>query len=404
MAELVPDNYYVYKGSDKYGRKRKGGIFAQDEDEVRARLSHEGVQVRRISKDMLLPLRKAKKPKLRDILFFTQQLATSIKAGVPVDTALKLSADNSTNYQMRMALKTILADVESGDTLSEAFANQDHIFDQFYVSLIGVGEQSGNLEHVLQRLADSLDKLTAIKRKVKKAMTYPVIVFAIGLLVVIGLLVFVIPQFEDMFKSFGADLPAFTKAVLRASEIIRQYFPIIMGGLVLLVIITKQIFKRSEKLRYWRDETVLKMPLFGTMSQQGLIARFGRTLSTLYESGTPMTESLDQTALAMNNLVYEEIIGDINDAVSQGDRLGDAMRGTGGFTPLTTSMVEIGEETGQLHTMLDRVAETYEAALDDTVETLTTMIEPIMILFLGVMVAIILAAIYLPIFKLGDAL
>ena len=325
-----------------------------------------------------------------------------MQAGVPLVQSFEIIGQGSENQSMQKLIFGIKAEVEGGVSLAEALAKEPLYFDPLFVNLVNAGEQSGALETMLDKLATYKEKIEALKAKVKKALFYPIAVLVVAFVVTVILLVFVVPQFEELFQSFGADLPALTVFVINLSEFMQSYWYIIAGGLIATVYIILRIKKTSPKMQESFDRMALKAPVVGEIATKSSIARFSRTLETMSAAGVPLVEAMDSVAGATGNIIYYNASLKIKDEVSQGTQLQTSMRNTGLFPSMAIQMVSIGEEAGSLDSMLAKVADFYEREVDDAVDALTSLLEPIIMAVLGVLVGGLIIAMYLPIFKLGS--
>jgi len=337
-----------------------------------------------------------------DIATFTRQMATMMKAGVPMLQSLDLIIEGHENPRMRALVDSLKQDVAAGNSLGSALRKQPLYFDDLYCNLVESGEQSGALEALLERVATYKEKTESLKGKIKKAMYYPaaVVVVAIGVSAI--LLIKVVPQFQEVFSSFGAELPAFTKMVIDLSELLQKDWLIILAVLVASVFGFKEAFKRSAKMRDTVDRWLLKFPIVGNIIYKSAVARFARTLSTTFAAGVPLTDALDSVAGATGNIVFRSATHKIKADVSTGTQLNFSMRSTSIFPPLAVQMTAIGEESGALDAMLDKVANIYEEEVDNLVDSLTSLMEPMIMVVLGVLVGGLVIAMYLPIFQLGS--
>lgn len=404
MAEEIEQIDFVWKGKDKTGNKTAGEISAKSEAIARTHLRKSGVRVLSIKKKpKALFAAKAQAITPADIAVFARQLATMLEAGVPLVQAFDIVGKGHKNPSMAEMLLSVKADIEGGDTLHEALKRKYLYFDDLFCSLVEAGEQAGVLETLLDKIATYKEKSESIKKKVKKALTYPIAVLCVAFLVTAILLIFVVPVFEELFQSFGADLPSFTKMVISLSEWAQAWWWAVVGG----IFITIQLFsfskKRSAKFRHFIDKTLLKIPVVGDIINQSALARFARTLATMSAAGVPLVDALEKVAGACGNIVYYQAVMKIRDDVATGQRLQFAMQQVGLFPHLVIQMVAIGEESGKIDNMLDRVADFYEEEVDNLVDNLSSLMEPFIMVILGVLVGGLIVAMYLPIFKLGAA-
>ncbi|WP_179998793.1 type II secretion system F family protein [Acinetobacter sp. YH12239] len=401
-AQMMPT--FVYDGVDRKGTKVKGEMPARNIQLAKVMLRKQGITVRSIRekrKNILEGLMK-KKVSTLDITIFTRQLATMMKAGVPLVQSFEIVAEGLDNPAMREVVLGIKTEVESGNTFAGALRKYPQHFDQLFCSLVESGEQSGALETMLDRVAIYKEKSEVLKQKIKKAMKYPIAVIVVAIIVTIILMVKVVPVFSEMFSSFGADLPAFTQLVVAMSEWVQKYWFILIIGIALTIIGFIEAKKRSQKFADALDRTALRLPIFGDLVYKAIIARYSRTLSTTFAAGVPLIDALQSTAGATNNVVYEQAVMRIRDDVATGQQLHFAMRSTNLFPSMAVQMVAIGEESGSLDAMLDKVATHYESEVDNAVDGLTSMMEPLIMAILGVLVGGLVIAMYLPIFQMGS--
>ena len=403
MAKKSKESVYLWKGTKK-GQKIDGELSGENPSILKAQLRRQGINVTSFKKkpQPLFGGGKAKPPKPEDIAIFTRQMATMAKSGVPLVQALEMIAEGGDKPGMKKLIGDISEDVASGTPFAQALRKYPRIFDNLYCSLIEAGEQAGALETLLDRVATYKEKAEALKKKIKKALTYPVAVLVVALVVTALLLVKVVPTFAEVFGSFGADLPAFTLWVLGISEVAQASWLYVLIGIVVLGYAHKETKLRSAKYVKLLDTLALKIPVIGDIVYNGVIARFGRTLSTTFAAGVPLVEALDSVSQATGNVIYEEGIQRIRDEVTSGTPIAGAMRHSGLFPALALQMTTIGEESGALDEMLEKVADHYEAAVDDLVDQLTALLEPLIMCVLAVLVGGLLIAMYLPIFQLGQ--
>jgi type IV pilus assembly protein PilC len=395
----VKEFVFEWEGRDKNGKVMRGEIRAGGEAMVSASLRRQGILVTRIKKRRMSGGRSIK-PK--DIAVFTRQLATMMKAGVPLLQAFDIVARGATNPRLTKLLNDIRSDVETGTSLSSAFRKHPLHFDALYCNLVEAGEAGGILEALLERLALYQEKTLAIKQKIKSALMYPIAVIVVAFVVLTVIMIWVIPAFEDVFKSFGAELPAPTRAVIAMSKFFVSYwwaiFGLLFGGLYFFF----ESWKRSEKMQKSMDRLLLKLPVFGELIEKSVIARWTRTLATMFAAGVPLVEALDSVGGASGNAVFAEATERIQKDVSTGSALTTAMTATGVFPTMVLQMAAIGEESGSLDHMLSKAAEFYEDEVDEMVKGLSSLMEPIIIVILGVLIGGIVVSMYLPIFKLGQ--
>ena len=400
VKAIKRDIPFQWEGRDKRGSRIKGKSLAPDEQTLRAELRRQGVAPSRIRKQRRL--RSGGKVNAADIAVFSRQLATMLTAGIPMVQAFDIVANGSEKPAMQKLILDVKSDIEGGTSLHEALAKHPLYFDDLYVNLVEAGEQAGALESLLDKIATYKEKTEALKKKVKKALFYPAAVLAVAVLVTIILLVFVIPQFEALYKGFGADLPAFTQFVIHISQIVQHdgvFIAIVLAGAVWTFIYFK---KRSKAMREFLDRLILKVPVIGPILNKAAIARYARTLSTMFAAGVPLVEALESVAGATGNIVYENAVNNMRDEVSTGQRLQRAQENTGLFPNMVNQMIAVGEESGSLDEMSGKVATFYEAEVDNAVDAMSSLLEPLIMVVLGVLVGGLVVAMYLPIFKLAS--
>ncbi|WP_088284322.1 type II secretion system F family protein [Ideonella sp. A 288] len=397
-ARSVKEMVFEWEGRDKNGKIVRGELRAGGEAAVSASLRRQGILLTKVKKRRTSGGSSVKQ---KDIALFTRQLATMMKAGVPLLQSFDIVGRGATNPRLTRLLNDIRSDVETGTSLSAAFRKHPMHFDALYCNLIEAGEAAGILEALLERLAIYLEKSLALKSKIKSALMYPISVIVVAFLVLVVIMIKVIPAFKDVFKSFGADLPAPTLFVIALSEFFVAYWWIVFGILIGGGYFFFESWKRSEKMQTFMDRLLLKIPIFGSLIDKAVIARWTRTLSTMFAAGVPLVEALDSVGGASGNAVYAQATQQIQRDVSTGSSLTTAMQSTGVFPNMVLQMTSIGEEAGSLDHMLSKAAEFYEEEVDDMVKGLSSLMEPIIIVILGVMIGGIVIAMYLPIFKLG---
>ncbi|KEI72819.1 type II secretion system F family protein [Endozoicomonas elysicola] len=394
---------FVWQGKDKAGKKTKGEMQSSSIALVKAELRKQGIIATKVAKKgPSLGLGGGGKIKPMDIALFTRQMATMMKAGVPLLQAFDITAGGIEKESMRDLVGKIKNEVASGSTFADSLRKHPDYFDDLYCSLVASGEQSGALETLLDRIATYKEKTEALKAKIKKAMNYPIAVVCIAIVVTVILLVKVVPQFEEVFQGFGAELPAFTQVVINISEAVQDYWHIVLGVLVIAGFLIKRTLKSSKAARDGLDRLVLKLPVIGEILDKSAVARFGRTLATTFAAGVPLVDALDSVAGAAGNVVYANAAKKIKEDVSTGQQLQFAMKSSGIFPAMAVQMVSIGEESGSLDEMLEKVANFYENEVDNMVDGLTSLMEPIIMSVLGVLVGGLIIAMYLPIFQLGS--
>ena len=397
-ARSAKEMVFEWEGRDKNGKVVRGEIRAGGEAAVSASLRRQGILLTKVKKRRSTGGRSVKQ---KDIALFTRQLATMMKAGVPLLQAFDIVGRGATNPRMTRLLNDIRSDVETGTSLSAAFRKHPMHFDALYCNLVEAGEAGGILEALLDRLAIYQEKTLALKSKIKSALMYPISVLVVAFLVLTVIMIKVIPAFKDVFKSFGADLPAPTLMVISMSEFFVAYWWIIFGILIGGGYMFLESWRRSEKMQFAMDRLLLKIPVFGSLIEKSVIARWTRTLSTMFAAGVPLVEALDSVGGASGNAVFGLATQQIQRDVSTGSALTTAMQTTGVFPNMVLQMTSIGEEAGSLDHMLGKAAEFYEEEVDDMVKGLSSLMEPFIIVILGVLIGGIVVAMYLPIFKLG---
>ena len=404
MAKVKTDMLldFVYDGVNRRGQKVKGETTSRSLELAKATLRKQGIVVKAIKKKpkALFTFKKAIKP--IDIAIFSRQLATMIKAGIPLTQSFEIVADSLDNPSMKVLVLSIKADIEAGGTFAGALRKHPRYFDDLFCSLVESGEQSGALETMLERVATYKEKSEILKSKIKKAMKYPIAFIVVAIIVTMILLIKVVPVFSDLFSSFGAELPAFTQMVVGMSEWMQKWWFILIIVIGAAIIWFSEAKKRSKKFRDFLDRLTLKLPIFGNIAYQAIIARFSRTLSTTFAAGVPLIDALDSTAGATNNVIFYNATQQIKNDVSTGQQLQFSMRTTNLFPSMAIQMVGIGEESGSLEEMLDKVATHYESEVDNAVDGLTSLMEPLIMAVLGVLVGGLVIAMYLPIFQMGS--
>ncbi len=396
---------FTWSGTDKTGRSTKGEIQATTSAMAKAQLRRQGIKPKSVRKKAK-PLFGGGGPAIKpaDISIFTRQLATMMKAGVPLVQSFDIVAEGLENKRMRDLVDTLKNDVASGNGLAVSMAKHPRQFDELYCSLVSSGETSGTLEVMLDRVATYKEKTEQLKAKIKKAMTYPIAVVVVAVVVTAILLIKVVPQFAETFRSFGSDLPSFTLFVLEISYFTQEWWLIILVGIFAAIFLFKEAKLRSVKFAEFLDRLALKLPVVGDIVFNSVIARFSRTLSTTFAAGVPLVEALESTAGAAGNSLYAKAIRQIRDDVTTGNTLYSSIKSTGLFPNMLLQMVSIGEEAGALDEMLDKVANHYEEAVDNAVDSLSSLMEPIIMSVLGVLVGGLMIAMYLPIFMLGSVI
>jgi len=401
IKTIKRDTPFSWEGMDKKGNRVKGKSLAPDESALRADLRRQGIAASRIRKQSQA-FKSGGKVNAADIAVFSRQLATMLAAGIPLVQSFEIVGNGHEKPSMQKLILDIKTDVEGGTSLHEALAKHPLYFDDLFVNLVEAGEQAGALESLLDKIATYKEKTEALKKKVKKALFYPAAVLVVAIIVTVILLVFVIPQFESLFKGFGADLPGFTQFVIDMSKFVQSngvFIAIVAAGTGYAFIYFK---KRSKKMREFLDRLSLKLPIIGPILNKAAIARYARTLSTMFAAGVPLVEALESVAGATGNIVYENAVLSMRDEVSTGQRLQRAMENTGLFPNMVIQMIAVGEESGSLDSMSGKVATFYEAEVDNAVDAMSSLLEPLIMAILGVLVGGLVIAMYLPIFKLGS--
>ncbi|MGY8860422.1 MAG: type II secretion system F family protein [Pseudomonadales bacterium] len=404
-ASAIRTDIFTWSGTDKSGRPGKGEITAISQAMARAQLRQQGIKpnnVRKKPKPLFGGKGKAIKP--ADIAIFTRQLATMLKAGVPLVQSFDIVEDGLEKPQMKALVVSIKNDVASGSGLAPSLAKHPRYFDELFCSLVGSGEDSGTLEVMLDRVATYKEKSEQLKAKIKKAMTYPTAVVCIALVVTAILLIKVVPVFANTFANFGSELPAFTQFVMDISDFVIAWWFVMFGVIVGTIFAFREMKLRSVPFSEFLDRAALKTPVVGGIIHDAVIARFSRTLATTFAAGVPLVEALNSTAGAAGNSVYAKAIRRIRDDVTTGNTLYSAIKSTGLFPNMLLQMVSIGEESGALDDMLDKVATHYEEAVDNAVDSLSSLMEPLIMSVLGVLVGGLMIAMYLPIFMLGSVI
>jgi len=399
---------FQWKARTRQGSLKKGEIEAMNEAAVMAQLRSQSllpVTVKEKAKDVseYLPFLK-EGIKTRDLVIFTRQFATMIDAGLPLVQCLEILGDQQPNKTFKAIIREVRSDVEQGSTFADALRKHPKPFDELFVNLVQAGEIGGILDTILNRLAVYLEKADALARKVKGAMVYPSTVMVVAIAVVVLMLVKVIPTFEKMFADFGGELPGPTQVVVTLSHFMQEWVMIFMGGTAALFIAFRMARTRSERFRRATDALFLKLPIFGSLLQKVAVARFTRTLGTMIASGVPILDGLDIVAKTAGNMVIEEALRDVRSAISEGKTIAEPLAESDVFPGMVTQMIAVGEETGAMETMLSKIADFYDEEVDAAVDALTSMLEPLMMVFLGGSVGGLLIAMYLPIFKIAETI
>jgi len=399
-AAAARDTQFNWEGKDKKGNKIRGKILAVSEQAARADLRRQNIVATKVSKNRQL-FSSGGKITPGDVAVFSRQLATMLAAGIPLVQAFEIVGVGHEKPAMQKLILDIKQSIEGGSSLHESLKKHPLYFDDLYVNLVEAGEQAGALESLLDKVATYKEKTEALKKKIKKALFYPAAVLAVAVIVTLILLLFVIPQFEALFKGFGADLPAFTRMVINLSEFVQEkgwLLGLITGGAIFTFAYFK---KRSAAMRHFLDRMSLKLPIIGPILVKAAIARYARTLSTMFSAGVPLVEAMESVAGATGNIVYEQAVLRMRDEVATGQRLQRAMENTGLFPNMVIQMIAVGEESGSLDAMSAKVADFYELEVDTAVDGLSSLLEPLIMAILGVLVGSLVIAMYLPIFKMG---
>ncbi len=404
MAQAaVKLSMFTWEGVDRHGKRVKGEMSGQNDALIKAQLRRQGVNPLKVKKKSK-PLFGESSGKIttKDITVFSRQLATMMSSGVPLVQSFEIVGRGHENKAMQQLILSIKADVEAGGSLNEALAKHPRQFSELYINLVVAGEHAGILEEILHKLATYMEKTEALKSKIKGAMFYPLAVVVVAFVITCILMIFVIPQFQDLFSGFGAELPALTQVVINMSKWFQAYWWLLIGMIVGAVFAIIQAMKRSLKFAHFVDRALLKFPVLGDILNKSAIARFARTLATMFAAGTPLVEAMTSVAGACGNIVYYEAVMKMRDEIATGTQMQAAMRDVNIFPNMVVQMVAIGEESGALDSMLSKVADWYEQEVDDAVESLTSLLEPLIMAILGVLIGGLVIAMYLPIFKMGQ--
>ena len=395
---------YAWEGTNRAGRSISGELHGQDPALIRVQLRRQGITPGKVRKRYASLVGTGKRISAQDIALFTRQLATMVKAGVPLLQTFDLIAEGLDNPTMRRLVTQLKQDIEGGNNLAGALRRRPRYFDELYCNLIDAGELAGTLDTLLERVATYKEQSENLKARIKKAMTYPLVVVLVALIVSSILLVKVVPQFQSVFAGLGAELPVFTLLVIGLSEVMQDSGWMLLGGLLIAVPGWRHVHQRSPRFRHWLDVQALKLPLVGSLLRQSAIARYARTLSTTFAAGVPLVEALQSVAGATGNSVFKQAVLGIKGDVAAGMPLHVAMSASGVFPGMAIQMTAIGEESGALDTLLDKLANYYEAQVATMVDNLSSLVEPLIMVILGLIVGALVVAMYLPIFQLGSAL
>jgi len=391
---------FLWAGINAQGQQTQGELEASNAQRARAALRQQGVRVKRLRKKSKPLIPKRIKPK--DISIATRQLATMLGAGIPIASSYAAIAKGSDHEKIQEVFKEIQTEVEAGTNLSLALNRYPRLFDDLYTNLVAVGERSGNLDNLMEKIASYMENHEEIKAKIKGAMFYPAAVIAVAFIVTTLLLLFVIPQFEDLFSSFGASLPALTAALIAISRGFRDHFLSIFGAIIGSIVFIVFTYRRSEKMQRGVDRLSLRMPIFGEILRKAAVSRYARTLATMFGSGVPLVESLNSVAGATGNSLYSDACSNIREAVSTGRSLSASMADTGLFPAMVIQMTTTGEESGAIEDMLNKVADFYEREVREAVDNMSKLIEPLLMVVLGGIVGTLVIGMYLPIFKMAS--
>ena len=398
---------YVWAGKTKKGRSLKGEVEAADERIARIQLKKRSIEVKKLKqkpKDLFENI-SFMQPKVtnKDLVIFTRQFSTMIDAGLPLVQGLNILGEQTENKTFRNMLKQITKDVEGGSTLADALGKHSKVFDSLFVNLVAAGEVGGILDTILQRLAAYIEKAEKLKSQIKGAMTYPIVVVGIAIIVIAVIMIFVIPVFQDMFSSFGKALPVPTQVVVAMSDFIKGNIHYMIGGLIVFVWALRR-YRKTVSGKRNIDSLLLKLPIFGELIKKVAVARFTRTLGTMVSSGVPILDALEITAKTAGNVIVEEVIFDARSSIAEGQTIAEPLSETDIFPGMVTQMISVGESTGSLDTMLEKIADFYDDEVDATVSAMTSMLEPLLMLFLGGSIGGLVVAMYLPIFQMAAAM
>ena len=399
VAKELP---FVWEGTDKNGRKIKGEMLAAGEAVVRQSLRRQGINATKVRRQSMLA--RARPITEKDIALFTRQLSTMMRAGVPLLQAFDISAKSHSNPSLQKVLGEVKTSIETGSSMHQAFRRFPKYFDSLYCNLVEAAEQAGILDSVLDRIAAYKEKMLAIKGKIKSALMYPTIVMVVAFVITAGIMIFVIPAFKDLFSQGGAELPGLTRLVVNVSDLFVEWWWLLFFILVGIIVGFSQAWKRSPAFKARIDALVLKIPVFGPIIEKATVARWARTFASMFAAGVPMVEALDSVAGASGNAVYEEATRKVRQDVSTGGSLTASLQSARVFPTMLVQMVSIGEESGSLDAMVEKVAEYYEREVDEAVNNLSALMEPMIMVILGTLIGTIVVAMYLPIFKMGSVI
>ena len=393
---------FMWEGKDRKGNKSKGEVSGTNLALVKAQLRKQGIITNKVKKKPKPLFGGSKKITPFDIAMFTRQMATMMKAGVPLVQSFDIVTDGLENQGLRELISAVRNDIASGTSFANALRRHPKHFDDLYCNLVDSGEKSGALETMLARIATYLEKTEILKKKVKKAMTYPAAIVVVAIIVTAILLVKVVPQFQSLFDGFGAELPVFTQFIVAISDWMQKWWFIVLLGIIGFIYLFKEAIRRSQRFSDIIDKYVLKLPVVGEILDKSAVAKFGRVLSTTFAAGVPLVDALESVAGATGNAVYRDAVMKIRDEVSSGTQLQASMKATGVFPVMAVQLTSIGEESGNLDEMLEKVADHYESVVDDMVDNLTALMEPMIMVVLGVLVGGLIIGMYLPIFQMGQ--
>jgi len=393
---------FVWEGKDRKGNKSKGEVSGTNLALVKAQLRKQGIIPNKVKKKPKPLFGGSKKITPFDIAMFTRQMATMMKAGVPLVQSFDIVTDGLENQGLRELVSAVRNDIASGTSFANALRRHPKHFDDLYCNLVDSGEKAGALETMLARIATYLEKTEILKKKVKKAMTYPAAIVVVAIIVTAILLVKVVPQFESLFQGFGAELPVFTQFIVAISDWMQKWWFIVLLGIIGFIFLFKEAIRRSQRFSDIIDKYVLKLPVVGEILDKSAVAKFGRVLSTTFAAGVPLVDALESVAGATGNAIYRDAVMKIRDDVSSGTQLQASMKSTGVFPVMAVQLTSIGEESGNLDEMLEKVADHYESVVDDMVDNLTALMEPMIMVVLGVLVGGLIIGMYLPIFQMGQ--
>ncbi|MCL4112655.1 UNVERIFIED_CONTAM: hypothetical protein GTU68_052102 [Idotea baltica] len=395
---------FIWEGKSKTGQLLRGELYGQSTALIKAQLRKKDIIPLNVKKKSFAVFRNGKSINNKDITSFTRQLAVMIKAGIPLLQSLDVIAEGFSKPKMRHLIFQIKEDITTGNTLTKALSRHPNYFDDLYCGLIHAGEQAGSLEILLERIAAYKEKTEELKSTVQKAISYPIVVIVVAVIISSILLIKVVPQFESIFLDFNADLPILTRMIIQLSDFLQNWWLCIAGILLIALILVARLYRQSSKVQEKIDIIILKLPIVGSISYKSSIARFSRTLSTTFSAGVPLVDALKAVAEASSNSLFKNAINNIQKEVSAGVMLHTSMRNTGAFTKLSIQMTAIGEESGTLEEMLNRVAGIYEQDVDNLIDSLTRLMEPLIMTILGILIGGLIIAMYLPIFQLGQVI